>query len=242
MSLRAFEADYLCLGPKADGLWFGGFARDTHVSDKAEYDPALPVHLSVDSGVFTGAVWLQVRKRPDGSDLVTVFADYLDGPGLVEGREHLAAEANARMILEVGRTHCNGRKDVISTDPAGGSRNAVGPTVIGEYCRAGLCDERYLRRWPIGPVSDALALVESFVTPAAGGPSLLIHKRCERTIQAFESYRRAKRQGQWMDFPEDPAHPEEDLIDALKGGLKVAFPDARKPEPVRRRVAARSVF
>jgi hypothetical protein len=38
-------------------------------------------------------------------------------------------------------------------------------------------------------------------------------------IRAFQAYRRASVKGQWRDWPEDPQHPHEDLMDALRGGL-----------------------
>ena len=46
---------------------------ETHVSEEAEYDPGLPVHLAVDTGVFTGAVFFQIVLRdgdrgPDRGD------------------------------------------------------------------------------------------------------------------------------------------------------------------------------
>lgn len=217
VSARVFEADYLCAGPRADGLWFPQFDPVANVSQDAEYDPALPVILAVDSGVFTGGVFLQVRH--DGSrHRVTVFADYL-AEGLDVGR-------NARALLELARVRCNGRRDRIVTDPAGGARNPVGPTVIAEYERCGL---RPLERWPLRPVADGLALVESFVRSADGTVGLTVHPRCKHLIAAFAAYRRAKRGGQWQDYPEDPNHPAEDLLDALRGGLVALFPDGRKP-------------
>jgi hypothetical protein len=162
---------------------------------------------------------------------VVVFADYL--------AENRPAEQNARAIMEVARTRCCGRLDVVSTDPAGGARNPVGPTVIGEYERVGL---RPLRRWPIGSVADGLALIESFVDPADGHSRLTVHPRCAATIQALQNYRRAKRGGQWQDYPEDPQHPHEDLVDALRGGLRVHFPEGRCSQPSLTRVPARQVF
>lgn len=226
---RTFESDYLCRGPRADGLWFPAFDAARHVSAGAEHEPGLPVHLAIDSGVFTGAVFFQVRRGV--GDEVRVFADYLS--------EGLSAEANARAILEVARTRCEGRVDVVSTDPAGGARNPVGPTVIAEYERAGL---RPLRRWPGGSVADGLALIESFVHPADGAARLAIHPRCRETIRALGAYRRARRGGQWQDYPEDPQHPHEDLVDALRGGLRVCFPEGRAAAAPLARVAARKVF
>ncbi len=233
-STRTFEADYLCRGPRADGLWFPSFALTSHVGTDAEYQPGRPVHVAIDSGVFTGAVFFQVvpvHTAEGLTDEVRVFADYLS-----EGQ---TAEANARAILEVARVHCNGRMDVVSTDPAGGSRNPVGPTVIAEYERVGI---RPLRRWPMASVSDGLALVESFVSPADGRPRLRIHPRCERLIRSMGNYRRARRGGQFQDYPEDPQHPHEDLVDALRGGLRDLFPQGRVPRPTLTRVPARQVF
>lgn len=233
-SARVFESDYLCKGPRSDGLWFPQFRGERHVSQNAEYDQRLPVHISIDSGVFTGAVFFQVAREltPSGSiEEIHVFADYL--------AENLPAEQNARAILDLARTRCQGRLDLVSTDPAGGARNPVGPTVIGEYEKVGL---RPLRRWPIGSVADGLALVESFVDPADGRSRLAVHPRCNATIRAFQNYRRAKRAAQWQDYPEDPQHPHEELIDALRGGLRLTFPEGRLSQPSLARVPARQVF
>lgn len=211
-SARTFEADYLCLGPRADGLWFPGFSTATHVSEAAEYDPSLPVCFPIDSGVFTGAVAFQVRPSRDGGPpLVTCFWDYL-----AEG----VPARQAAMQMMAGLAGRVGTKLKVKTDPAGGARNPVGPTVIAEYRAEGLKAEP----WPLGSVADALALVESLLTPASGSPRLLIHPRCVRLIQALQHYRRAKRGGQWQDYPEDPQHPHEDLVDALRGGLRAEFP------------------
>ena len=232
-STRTFEADYLCRGPRAEGLWFPGFGA-AHESLAAEFDPALPVRLAIDSGVFTGAVFFQVAQARSGNgsgDEVRVFADYLS--------ESVSAEGNARAILDLSRKHCLGRIDLATTDPAGGSRNPVGPTVIAEYERAGI---RPLRRWPMASVADGLALVDSFASPAEGPPRLRVHPRCVATIRAMSNYRRAKRGGQWQDYPEDPQHPHEDLVDALRGGLRDAFPEGRTPRPTLARVPARQVF
>ena len=233
-SKRTFESDYLCKGPRSDGLWFPGFGEATHVSLRAEFDPALPVHLAIDSGVFTGAVFFQVGRdysSPGSSEEIHVFAEYL--------AENLTAEQNARAIREVARLRCHDRTDTISTDPAGGSRNPVGPTVIGEYERVGL---RPLRRWPHGSVADGLALVESFAQSAEGRSGLIVHPRCVATIRAMQNYRRAKRGGQWQDYPEDPQHPHEELVDSLRGGLRDRFPEGRAPQPTFARVSARQVF
>jgi hypothetical protein len=233
-SERTFEADYLCYGPKTEGLWFSTFDPAIHVTTRAEYDSTLPVYLSIDSGVFTAAVFFQVHHyaAPSGmTEEIRVFADYL--------AEGVTAERNARELLEVARSRCNGHITYASTDPSGGSRNPVGPTVIAEYERVGL---RSLRRWPIGSPADGLALIESFVQPADGMSRLAIHPSCVSLVLAMQNYRRAKRGGQWQDWPEDPQHPHEDLVDALRGGLRTYFPNGRSLQPTFARIQARQVF
>jgi hypothetical protein len=233
-STRTFESDYLCRGPKADGVWFPSFSLGTHVTEAAEYDPNLPVNLAIDSGVFTGAVYFQVTRDHTGTgehERVHVFADYLHEGG--------TAELHARSILDVARQRCDGRMDRVSTDPAGKSRNAVGPTVIAEYTRAGFGK---MDHWPIGSVADGLSLVESFVQPAEGPPKLLVHPRCHATIRAFQSYRRAKRAGQWQDYPEDPQHPHEEMIDSIRGGLRLMYPEGRTRPTSLHLVPAGKVF
>jgi hypothetical protein len=177
------------------------------------------VYLAIDPGVWTGAVYFQVvRGNPPvtGDERVHIFADYLS-----EGK---SAEENARSILEIGRELCGGRIDRTWADPASGARTAMGPTVSAEYERAGI---RPLLRWPLGSVADGLALLESFLLPAVGEAQLILHPRCVSTAHAIENYRRAKRGGQWQDAPEDPQHPHEDLVDAIRGGLRAYFPEGR---------------
>jgi hypothetical protein len=47
---------------------------------------------------------------------------------------------------------------------------------------------------------------------------LTIHPQCTRLKEAFKNYCKHKRGGEWIDFPAD-GHPEEDMMDALRGGI-----------------------
>ena len=219
-SARTFESDYLCKGPRSDGLWFPAFDAATHVGDAGGVRPR-PAGPPGDRlgglhrrGLLPGRAG--DRRRPGRSRRSA-------SSPITWPRTARPSRTRGRSSKSPGR-RCEGRLDVISTDPAGGARNPVGPTVIAEYERAGL---RPLRRWPVGSVADGLALVESFVDPADGRSRLTIHPRCAATIRAMQNYRRAKRGGQWQDYPEDPQHPHEDLVDALRGGLRVCFPEGR---------------
>jgi hypothetical protein len=239
VSPRVFASDYLCRGPQAEGTWFSQFELSDNVSESAEFDPALPVHIAVDSGVFTGAVFFQVNPGPQWPSAreplrVNVFAEFL-----AEGR---TAEACALALKSIADQMCGIAPRYVSTDSAGGARNPVGPTVISEYQRCGLVGETGIQQWPRYPgcVTEGLGLIEGLVRSADGAARLKIHPRCKHLATAFLSYARARRSGQWMDYPADPQHPHEDLIDALRGGLRVALPDGAAPaEPLRRARAGR---
>lgn len=235
-SRRTFEADYLSRGPRAEGLWFAEFRAERVVDEGAEYDPRFSVQLAIDPGVFTGAVFFQIvggrgRDYPGEGERVHVIGDYL--------AENVSAEQNALALVELSARLSGGRVDAVWVDPAGGARTSIGPTVLGEYERAGL---RMLRAWPRGSVADGLALLESLIQPADGTARLRIHPRCTSLLNALAHYRRARRGGQWQDYPEDPQHPHEDLVDALRGGLRAVYPEGRRPSDRLPRIPARQVF
>jgi hypothetical protein len=166
---------------------------------------------------------------------MTVFADYLS--------EGLSAELSATQICRQSESLCGlaWRQARVSTDPAGKARTAIGPTVRGEYLRAGLKGRNDLESWPDGKKADGLQLVEALLRSADDTVSLTIHPRCTRLIRAFQCYARAKRGTQWLDHAQDPQHPWEDLIDPSCGGLKLEYPEGRAPAPNLARVIAGSV-
>jgi hypothetical protein len=237
VSLRVFESDYLCLRPKAAGVWFITFNEREHIRVSAEYMPDLPVHVAVDPGVHTGAIWFQVRQRLDGLGVkVNVFADYF--------AEAVSAEANARAIMLRSWELCGSAtaRQRVSIDPAGTHRTAVGPTVRGEYQRAGLQGRNGLESWPVGRKADGLQLVEALLRSADGTVNLTIHPRCRHLRDALTSYVRARAGNQWLDCPRDPQHPHEDMIDPLCGGLKLELPESRMPAAKLRDVCARGLL
>lgn len=236
VSIATFRSDYLCAGPKTEGLWFPNFDLDANVSEWAEYRPGEKVYWSIDTGVRTGGVWFQLAEVSDESmtwDEITVFADYYS--------DGLGAGENARKILREGSERCQGRRDRTFTDRSGNSRNSIGPTVLAEYERAGLTP---MDAWPTypGSVRDGLALIDAFLMSGDGKIGLRIHPRCKHLIGAFQSYERTKINGQWTDDPRDPQHPAEDLMDALRGGLQSLFPEGRRPAPRYRQMPASRVL
>jgi hypothetical protein len=85
---------------------------------------------------------------------------------------------------------------------------------------------RILAWWPNDLFLDGLETIDLLLESG----NLLIHPRCMRLKAAFQTYCRQRRGGQWIDFPAD-GHPEEDLIDALRGGIRDAFPSGLVPRP-----------
>ena len=83
---------------------------------------------------------------------------------------------------------------------------------------------RLVARWPRHLVLDGLETLDLLLESG----NLLIHPRCLRLKEAFQTYSRQRRGGEWIDYPAD-SHPEEDLIDALRGGIRDAFPEGLVP-------------
>ena len=164
-----------------------------------------------------------------------VWLAFMEGEPTQRSYRH-AAFAVGEAVLAKGRELFGRDAEFAWTDPAGKAQNPIGPTVLEEYARAGL----RLDPWPVKTVLDGLAKVESLVS--LDPPLLTIHPRCTRLIGAFSNYRRARRQGQWIDRPEDPQHPHEDVLDALRGGLRLCYPQGRVPAATLPRISARRVF
>jgi hypothetical protein len=214
-----------------EGVWFAIFDPARHVSFEAEYHTGYPVRCAIDAGTsrHTAAVFFQVRSHP-ASDRprVTVFADYhaLD---VVSLKNALAIKALADELP------CRGRIDLIRMDPAATARSALGPAAYSEYER--VFGTRILARWPFHLVLDGLDTIELLLDTG----NLTIHPRCVRLKDAFRNYCRKRRGGEWIDFPAD-GHPEEDLMDALRGGIRDALPGGWASAPSLPRVHASRIL
>jgi hypothetical protein len=201
------------------------------VSEAAEYDPNFPVHLAIDCGVsrHVGAVWFQVRGLDPLRRRVTVFGDF--------HAEGLYSEAAAKAIWARGRELCLGRADTVRLDPASSARTGIGPTAYSEFER--VFGPTVLARWPGHRVTDGLDQLEVLLDKGL----LLIHPRCTKLKAAFQNYaRRRTGRGDWLDEPADPQHPHEDLMDALRGGVRDRFPEGRVEQPTMHQIQARRMF
>ena len=63
---------------------------------------------------------------------------------------------------------------------------------------------RLVARWPRHGVLDGLETLDLLLESG----DLMIHPRCTRLKDAFQTYSRQRRGGEWIDYPAD-GHPEE---------------------------------
>lgn len=206
----------------SEGVWFSRFDPKRHITADAEYHPGWPVRIAVDAGTsrHTGAVFFQARTDGDGWPKITVFGEY-HGHDIVSAKNASAIKATA------GELPCGNRIDLVRLDPAATAKSSLGPAAYGEYER--VFGSRILERWPFHLVLDGLDTIELLLDL----DRLIIHPRCVKLKEAFGNYCHKKRGTEWIDFPAD-SHPEEDMMDALRGGVRDALPDGiEKPKALR---------
>lgn len=223
-----------------EGVWFPQFDPERHVSEDAEFNPSIPVRVAIDAGVsrHTGAVFFQIRDIDGYRKLVTVFGDY--------HAVDLYSEANALAIGEGVATLTRrdwfpqGRIDMVRLDPAATAKTGVGPSAMAEYNR--VFGDRNVEFWPQHRVNDGLDAIDVLLGSEARETEILIHPRCTHLISAFQSYKRKEGPGgEFLSYPEDPQHPAEDLMDALRGGIRDAMPEGRVSPPNLSRIPGRSL-
>ena len=207
----------------ADGVWFSGFDPARHISEEAEYLRGWPVHLAIDFGAsrHTGAVWFQVRGHgtPQSPRRVTVFGDF--------HAENLHSESAAWRIHDLGvHLPCCAEISTVRLDPYGVPSVGMGQTAYAEFEK--VFGPSVVSRWPMHRVVDGLDQLEVLLDKGL----LLIHPRCLKLKAAFLGYcRRRSARGDWLDEPLDPQHPHEDVMDALRGGVRDRFPEGRIERP-----------
>ena len=209
-----------------EGVWFANFDPARHVSLEAEYHPAYFVRCAIDAGTsrHTAAVFFQV-PQPSGLDRAA-------GDGLRRLPRRRRGEPEER-----ARDQGDGRTAAVpwpDSTRCGSTRRRRRGRRWGRRRMASTseCSARESSaRWPQHLVLDGLDMMELLLD--AG--DLVIHPRCVRLKEAFGNYCR-QRGGEWIDFPAD-GHPEEDMIDATRGGIRDAMPSAWCPA----RRSARSV-
>ena len=203
----------------SEGAWFATFETSKHVRPDADWHPDYPTHLAIDCGVsrHTAAVWFQCRPIDQRRARITVFGDF--------HAEGLYSQAAARAIrarsLELPH---RGREHTIRLDPASSARTGIGPTARAEF--AAVFTRPSPSPWPLHPVADGLDQMATLIDQGL----LWIHPRCERLKAALASYRRKKNsRGEWLDEPEDPQHPNEDLVQRAQRRHPGSVPGGTQP-------------
>lgn len=208
-----------------EGARFSRFETSKHVSLSAEWHPAFETRVGIDCGVsrHVGACFFQVQPTPNGRHRITVFGDYL-------GVDKYSAE-NAKAIYDLSfQLPCQGRIDVVRLDPASVARTGVGPAAYGEF--ENVFGSRALSKAPRHSVADALDFMECLLDQG----NLVIHPRCVSLIDAFKNYQRMFRDGEYLSDPANDQSPFEDMVDALRYGIRDRFPEGRAEQPNYRNV------
>jgi hypothetical protein len=246
LGMGMIESDYLCTGPRHEGIWFKRYSDANEATDVmvaagvSEFDPRHSVVLGIDYGVHTGAVAYQIRRRVLGGrpiDEIHIFGEYYSND--------LPAEENARRIgssIEPLTGGKNINSCEIYMDPSAGTKDPIGPTGLAEYRRAGITSIRW---WPhmAHRKMESLRLLDSFIMSGSGTRHLFVHPRCTVTRKAFRNYSRKRVGDVWLDQPEDPCHPFEEMIDALAGSLLAKYPRGRLDGlPTPRRVPIAAIY
>ena len=215
-----------------DGVWFAAFDPAKHVTRGGRVRPAVPGAPGdrLRRLAARGAVWFQVSGPTPKQRRVAVFGDF-HAVGMY-------SEAAAKAILARGRElPCRGEWATVRLDPARRRPERDRPDGLRRV-RAGIRPAG-TGRWPRHRVADGLDQLEVLLDHGF----LLIHPRCTRLKAAFQNYARKRTgRGDWLDEPADPQHPHEDLMDALRGGVRDRFPEGRIEQPEMRWVSGSRII
>ena len=204
-SRQQWQAEAECQRPSLEGLIYPAFDRRTHVERELVLQPNLPTYRAIDWG-FNEFVCLWIQLDKDGT--VYVVDEYC--------ANHATTADNAR---EVRTRHDSGsgvpRIEATYCDPAGASRNdQTGYSDVQVFESMGIPCNYATSPWA-REVRNGINLLRSCIQPAFGPPRLKVAASCTRLIEAFESYRSRRVNGQYIDEPVKP-QPCDHAMDALR--------------------------
>ncbi len=200
-SPEQWQAEAECRRPALDGMVYPGFDRREHVREYLDFDPSLPTWRAIDWG-WNAFVCLWIQETKGGG--VRVVDEYCAGSATTACHaDEIARRDDARRIEA---TFC---------DPAGASRNdQTGYSDIEVFAAHGIPCRYSTSPWA-RDVHNGINLIRSSLRTAAGTSRLTVAGRCRRLIEAFESYRLRKVNGQVIDEPIKP-QPCDHPMDALR--------------------------
>lgn len=204
-SRAAWEAEMLCKGTQRDWLVFGEFDSAKHVAG-VDYCGDWPMYRAMDFGYRSPLVCLWIQVTPSGR--IHVLQEY------VRSRLPLvqhAVEIHKRDFGPVAMTYC---------DPAGRQKESTS----GKACTEMLAAEGIPCVWRASTISEGLELIRAALAPAVGEPTLIIHPRCKKLIDAFSNYH----------YPPpgasgDPDKPVKDGPDHAIDSLRYFFVNRMRP-------------
>ena len=200
LSERAWDCEYLCRRPSAEGLVWPEFNPLEH---SCATPPAnLKIYRSIDwgCGVFV-CLWIGVGADSRAYVLDTYRAEH----GTL--RQH-ADYINSHRLQDVRKTFC---------DPAGRNRSdQTGRSSIDVFAQYGIrCN--YSLSSQCRSVAIGIRQVRSMLSPASGLPRLCyVPNDANRVfVKAMQNYHNRKTNGIYVDEPQDPQEYEH-IPDALR--------------------------
>jgi len=185
-SREAWEAEMLCLRPRADRLVFAEFDPARHVAPLA-YDPGLPLYRAIDFGYANPFVclWVQVKDGGARQGAGNGGDPDLSRLELRVIREYVARE---RPVAEHAREMAaRDPGPVLATfaDPAGWQRSDVtGTGPCQELARLGI-----RTRTPRAGILEGVELLRRLLKPRDGGRSgLVVDPSSTWLVRAFQEY------------------------------------------------------
>jgi len=195
-SRAAWEAEMLCKGAHREWLVFGEFDPAAHV-EQVEYCPDWPLYRAIDFGYRSPLVCLWIQVTPSGR--INVLDEYV-----------LARLPLTKHAAEILRRD-PGPAAMTYVDPAGRQKESTS----GAACTELLTAAGIPCAWRGSTISEGLELIRAALAPAAGEPSLAIHPRCGRLIEAFNNYHYPS-PGSAGDADKPVKDGPDHLIDALR--------------------------
>ncbi|MEM6931692.1 MAG: hypothetical protein AAF602_32475, partial [Myxococcota bacterium] len=171
---KTWASEMLCLSPTRAHLVYPEFDRTRHVTrDDGDGERAVWVG-GMDFG-FRGETAVLVA-RLDGSGVLTVTDEFVASETVVG--------VFADWLVGLARPAPDGGVAWVGVDPAGHNRSSqTGSSEVRVLRDAGL-RVRSKRR----PLVEGIRHVRTRLAPALGEPTVLIHERCSRLIEALETY------------------------------------------------------
>ncbi|MHC4294709.1 MAG: hypothetical protein ACYSTL_03905, partial [Planctomycetota bacterium] len=168
-SRAAWEGEMLCTGAHREFAVFAEFDLSRHVQG-VEFNPEFPTYRAIDFGYRNPLVCLWIQLTPGGR--VHVVDEYV--------RTRLPIAQHAAEILKRDR----GSVVMTYVDPAGTQRESTS----GAACTELLAAAGIPCAWRGSAISEGIELVRTALAPATGEPTLAIHPRCVKLIEAFQNY------------------------------------------------------